>query len=138
MISGIMQTTTLRPPTAQNTTHQPTTGGENCNGWTKVYMTINCLLIILIFGGNFYILKTLNPFSARNRTRRRNIDLFIAYLSCFDLLTTLIVIVDVYEQWTCYASWPFALFGCKIVYPCFHISLSMTCLLYTSPSPRDS
>jgi len=130
MISGSIEMNTTHPPATQNTTHHSTTDGDECNDWTKVYMSLNCTLIILILGGNFYILKTLNPFNSRNRTRRRNIDLFIVYLACFDLLTTFIVIVDVYEQWTCYASWPFSSFGCKIVYPCFHISLSMTvCIL---------
>ncbi|XP_066936693.1 neuropeptides B/W receptor type 2-like [Clytia hemisphaerica] len=91
------------------------------------YMSIYIIIIVLIIVGNIFILKTLLSIKANFR---RNIDIFILYLSCFDLLATLMIMVDVYEQLSCYRYWPFGLIGCKLVYPLYHISLSMTvCIL---------
>ena len=99
----------------------------NINENVTIYVIISCLLIILIVSGNLFIMKTL--FRVKSNFRR-NMDLFIIYLACFDLLATLMIIVDVYENLTCHGEWPFGDVGCKIIYPCYHISLTMTvCIL---------
>lgn len=97
------------------------------NEKVTIYVVINCLLIVLIVSGNLFIIKTLLLDKPKFR---RNMNLFIIYLACFDLLAALMIIVDVYENLTCHGEWSFGDVGCKIIYPCYHISLTMTvCIL---------
>ena len=92
-----------------------------------VYMTIYCIIILLVVSGNSFVIYKIYNHKTKRRT---NLEILILYLSSFDLLACLVIIIDVYENLTCYQRWLFSWFGCKIIYLFYHVSLNMSiCIL---------
>ena len=92
-----------------------------------VYMTIYCIIILLVVSGNSFVIYKIYNHKTKRRT---NLEILILYLSSFDLLASLVIIIDVYENLTCYQRWLFSWFGCKIIYLFYHVSLNMSiCIL---------
>lgn len=92
-----------------------------------VHIITHAIIIQLVIACNAFILVRLKPFEAQRRT---NIEVLILYLSVFDMMSSVMLIVDVYENVTCFKKWPLGLFGCKIIYPLYSISLNMSvCIL---------
>ena len=90
-----------------------------------IAIIVHCIIIIVGALGNSLILYVFKP-----RRKQSRYDLLIWYLSLFDLSGVIIVIVDVYETFTCYRNWPFGWLGCKTLYPLYYLSINMSvCML---------
>ncbi|XP_065663737.1 somatostatin receptor type 1 isoform X1 [Hydra vulgaris] len=88
-----------------------------------IYCVVCSIIVTLILVCNSIILVKLRPFSKYHHS---NIEVLIFYLSLFDLMASIMLVMDVYEHLTCFKRWPLFWLGCKIIYPLYHISLNMS------------
>lgn len=119
--------TTTTAPSINNTNTKD--NNDYCPPYLALYMTFFVLIIFLVVVGNLFILAVMNPF--KKQQRRPNIELLIFYLAIFDLIGSVIIVVDVYDNITCFKSWVFGWFACKTVYASFDISLNMSVCILT-------
>ena len=89
---------------------------------TIVFMTFCCIVIAFVVIGNCFVIQ----FQLTVNRKRTNMEILIMYLSFFDLLASIMLIMDVYDNLTCFSRWPLGSFGCKTIYPLYHVSLNMS------------
>ena len=88
-----------------------------------IFCVVCSTIVALILVCNSIILVKFKPFTKRHHS---NIEVLILYLSMFDLMASIMIVMEIYEHLTCFKKWPLFWFGCKIIYPLYHISLNMS------------
>ena len=95
---------------------------------TIIYIiTAGCIVIVSIIGNGL----VLYVFRCQKRCRKYNYEILIWYLSFFDLVTSIISLNEIYENFTCYRNWPFGNIGCKVIYSFYHVSYNISICILT-------